>query len=575
MTCAIVRFGRASWLSAVFLVLLFALGSEVSAELVSEFSATSLVEPTCVRQRWYHGCYARTLYHPYQRQRLPKTTTALEVATFDPKNFDPSDAISDLGQLRVLETHWAVGQRFLDAVRKAPHIDTWIMGALPEAVVDYGTFRGHSIKRLAVDVAAHKERDLEQRRCLLKLLRASPDLEELSLWNFELDASVIGAICELRSLRRLDIWGTRLTSENFAALIAGLPGLAALNLGARLQEPEICQAFFAVPAESLAVLARHPLEMLDITISPDLSEEGWESLGKLVHLKELRLTIMGRIVHLNGASRELRALKKLQRLFLSFDAGALLQDPLLVDALPELRDVALEIPSEKELFCLSRSKSLRALRVSLADSNLQTFVRAMPAFRRLETLSCRLPGQEIQEDIFSPITELSELRALELRGGMLPDVAFWQGLAKLEKLTTLRVSCDSLGWTYEKLIAILDLPRVSYFAIHHCPLMNDEHLKTISKRKQITKLTLIGSKEITDEGLRALAGGQVEYLNISDCSRITTSGLAFLSKAPSLRTCISTVNPIKTADLIELLRLYGDRDLFVPDNPQPFADIGR
>jgi hypothetical protein len=100
--------------------------------------------------------------------------------------------------------------------------------------------------------------------------------------------------------------------------------------------------------------------------------------------------------------------------------------------------------------------------------------------------------------------------------------------ARMPALTALMLYSKDL--TDEGLQAVAKLESLTSLDLYECQLVTDEGLRAVAELKSLEHLNLAGCSLVTDEGLRAVAELKwLEHLDLGDCSKVTDVGLRHLS----------------------------------------------
>lgn len=230
-----------------------------------------------------------------------------------------------------------------------------------------------------------------------------------------------------------------------------------------------------------------------------------------------------------------------------------------LSALPKsgvtLLSVGLDKDADRNLSCVAEFKNLKRLYIYnvLIDQNVIREIAKLKNLEHLNFSDCNLP-----EGVLKPLTNISELTKLELRGGRLaPDnLTYFPKIRGLQWMTLEAVPNITDRKTLEPVGKIQRLVRLG---IHQMPI-NDESIKALSSLQKLETLFLdlsavsdVGCKEIAkmkslqslnyamsggrfgDEGVREFATlPMLKDLDIRGSS-VTEKGLESLVKCKTLR----------------------------------------
>lgn len=180
-----------------------------------------------------------------------------------------------------------------------------------------------------------------------------------------------------------------------------------------------------------------------------------------------------------------------------------------------------------EITKLKRLKRLSLLGTGISDHGFQRICE----MNGLQALVVQLPTRSEPNRLRS----LTQLESLRLTAGNILKADDLQFLAHTPRMRCLWIQCSALG---DVLAALRHVPNLTELRLQ-CNQLTDRDLQHIENHTALQHLTLEGNSGnyVTDAGLASLAGlTDLQFLNLSNCRRITDSGLRHLQQLAKLRT---------------------------------------
>ena len=148
----------------------------------------------------------------------------------------------------------------------------------------------------------------------------------------------------------------------------------------------------------------------------------------------------------------------------------------------------------------------------------------------------RLVGRSTYYFSIAKITLSDQLKHLTIQNAMIFQSNDYQNLANLKNLQFLEL-LDCKGLRDESLQHLIHLPNLEYLCLRNCCELSITGLNALTQLKQLKGLALTSCPALTDKILIDLIQNMpnLEYLDLSYCTTITSEGVRKLAKLSNLK----------------------------------------